>query len=181
MLVCGEYSPSEGAVTTFANLRSFEDRRNLIINCLDQVLYPDPFNEFRKACKKELNSLLKLSQIRNKIAHGAAFSNTESGEFLFHPFYMHAISYRQKGLLEMHGKHPSAVKTPIQWDIDTLTENAAKVEDAVPIAIELVNKLRQQYEENEALLRDTTRMLLRPGLPFRDLPEDRKKKGKPHP
>ena len=48
MLVCGKNAPADGAITTFSELRSFDERKSLIVKCLDQVLYPNQFNAFRK-------------------------------------------------------------------------------------------------------------------------------------
>lgn len=172
MLVCGENAPADGAITTFYELRSFDERKNLISKCLDQVLYPDQFNTFRKDAKNKLNRIQTLSQVRNKIAHGAVLEHRDVGEFLFYPYFIDAIGFRQRGLTKLYGSHPSTVKKPITWSLKELSKHAKSLEAAHAIAKDLIAALKEQYEENSELLKDTTRMLLRPGLPFRRLPED---------
>lgn len=172
MLVCGKNTPADGAITTFSELRSFDERKGLISKCLDQVLYPNEFNTFRKSAKKRLNRIQTLSQIRNKIAHGAVLKHHEVGRILFYTYYMDATDHRQRGLAKMHGGPPSIVKNPIKWDLSELAQKAKSLEEAHALAKDLVSELSEQYKENSELLKGTARMLLRPGLPYRGLPED---------
>jgi hypothetical protein len=98
MLACGRKSPIDAAVTTYSELRSFDDRKNIISKCLDQVLYPKEFDEFRKNCKSKLNRIRNLSELRNKIAHGMAAKDEDDGIVKFYPYYNHAILHRKMAI-----------------------------------------------------------------------------------
>lgn len=171
MLVCGRNSPADGAITTFQTLRSFDDRRNLILKCLNQVLYPNEFNDFRRQIRTKLNKIQKLSETRNKIAHGAVFEQDETGNFYFHPYFIEAVKLRQEGLKRIHGQHPSTVSKQLRWNLEELIEKVALLDEALVLASELISDLAAQYEEHSKLLQGTTRMLLNPGLPYRDRPK----------
>ena len=85
---------------------------------------------------------------------------------------MEAIGFRQRGLEKLDGGHASTIKNPIKWNLEELAEKAKSLEEAHILAEDLVNVLTHQYEENSELLLGTTRMLLRPGLPYQSRPKD---------
>jgi len=173
MIVCGCMTPAEGATTTFSELRSFDERRNIIAKCLDQVLYPNQFDTFRKESKKKLNRIKTLSETRNKIAHGATIKDLDSGSVDFYPYFVRAHNVRQEGLEKKLGHYPSTVKNPLIWTRNELTKKVDSLLEANSIASDLLSTLDGLYEENSKLLKDTTRMFARQGLPYQDHPKDK--------
>ncbi len=172
LLVCGELSPIEGALTTFATLRSFDERRNIIMKCLNQVLYRNIFNEFRATTKNNLRRLQKLSEKRNKIAHGAVIKSRESDGFCFSPYYIYGVEHRYKAIADNFGTPASTVRPTEIWDLKTLGEQVSQVQQAVPITRGLVKSLFRCYEEHAEPLQETVRILLHRGLPYAKYSKD---------
>lgn len=139
---------SEAVVTTFSELRTVEQKIQMIRKVMRQVLYNVCFNEFRGRIEKKLNRLVRLNETRNEIAHGRVLWGGFGGATgpKFGPFYLEAVHMRRE-FMSATKVVTDAVKIQSVWTPEELHDKAFSLREGMTIGDELLVEFDRISEE----------------------------------
>ncbi|KTW09637.1 hypothetical protein [Sphingomonas sanguinis] len=130
---------SEAMVATFAELRTAEQKIQMVKKVMRQVLYNVCFNDFRGRNEKRLNRILRLNEIRNQIAHGRILYGGFGGAMgpKFGPYYIEAVHMRREFMAATKVATDAVQKQAI-WTPDELHDKAYSLHEGMSVADEML-------------------------------------------